>query len=76
MPPPPIRPRIPQPLYILQHRPPQLVLDLHPVQRGVEVQHLVLRQLAHLHRPVQVEARHELGAGLGADAEEGLEGAL
>jgi hypothetical protein len=47
-----IRARIPQPFDVLQDRPFQLVLDLHAVERGIEVQDLLLRQFAHLHRAV------------------------
>jgi len=75
MPPASVRARVPQAFDILQNTPLQLVLDLHAVQVGVQVQDLLLRELAHLHVVVQVEARHDLLGDERADAEEGLQGA-
>lgn len=74
MSPTPIRPRIPETLNILQHLSPQVVLDLHAVERGVELEDLCLREFTDAGGVVEVEAGHEAGGGEGTDAEEGLEG--
>ena len=72
MSPPSVRPRVLQPLYILQYTSLQLVLDLHAVEVGVQVQNLLLREVAHLHCVVEVEAGHYVRGDVGTDAEEGL----
>jgi hypothetical protein len=73
VPPTPVRARIPQSLDILQHASLQLVLNLHSIQLRIQVQHLLLSELAHLHARVQVVPRHDARADGGPDAEKGLE---
>lgn len=76
MPPSAVRPRVPQPLDVVEDLPAEVVLDLHLGQRGRDVEHLLVGQLADLAGRVDVEAGEEARRGVRADAEEGFEGFL
>jgi hypothetical protein len=76
MSPSPIRPRLFQPLNIIQHLPSEIVLDLHVCEGGGDVEDLLVAELANFGRFVDVEAGEEAAGGVGADAEEGFEGFL
>ena len=70
MPPPPITTHISQSPDIILHLPPQVRLERHIRHRGVQVEDLLLLQLADFGCWVDVEARHEALAGLAAYAVE------
>lgn len=70
-----VRPHISQPLDVLHQLPPQVVFDGQGVELCGQVVDLLAAQLADARGLVDVEARHQFGADLGADAVEGLQGA-
>jgi hypothetical protein len=75
MPPTPVRPHIPQPLDIVLHLALQIRFQRHFRQFSRETVHLLFAEAADARGLVDVEFRHELRAGLGAQAVEGFEGA-
>ena len=70
-----IRPHVAQPLDVILQLPPQVVFQRHRAQLRREVVDLSVAQRADLGCLVDLEARHELCADVGADAVEGGEGA-
>lgn len=73
MPPPPIRPHIPQAPDILPQLPPQIVLDLHARQLGRDVEHGLRVERAQARGRVDVQAREYVAGYLWSDAVEVLE---
>lgn len=73
MSPPSIRAHISQSLDIIPQLPPQVILQRHRAQFRRHVVDLPVAEGANLGGRVDVELGHELGAGVWADAVEGLE---
>lgn len=73
MPPTPVRAHIPQTLDIVHQLPAQIVLQRHFRQRPRQAVDLLLAQGAHACRLVDVEARHQVRAGFGAEPVEGAQ---
>ena len=67
---------IPEPLDIVQHLPPQIILDFHFGQRGCEVEHLRVGEFSDFGLWVDVEASQEAGRDIWTDSEEGFKGFL
>jgi hypothetical protein len=65
-----------QPRDISQHLAPQVILDFHLRERGVDFEDLFDVQLAHSAGLVEMVFGEEAGADLRTDAEEGLESCL
>lgn len=74
MPPAPVRAHVPQPLDVLLQLPAQVVAQRHLRQLRTQAGDLLFSQRAHARGPVDVEARHQVLAGLGPDAVEGAQG--
>ena len=70
VPPSPVRPRIPQPLDILEYLPSQIVLDPHVRQSASEVEDLPGAQFVDCGCLVDVEAGEHAFGGVVADAKE------
>lgn len=75
MPPSPIRPHIPQPPNVVHHLPSQIILNRQLPQRRGQIVDLRALEVPDFGGAVDVEARHQACAELGADAVEGLQGA-
>lgn len=69
----PVRAHLAQPLEVVVQLPPQIVLQRHFRQRASQAAHLLVRQRADARVLVDVEARHQVRAGLGSEAVEGFE---
>lgn len=69
----PVRAHLAQPLEVVMQLPPQVVLQRHFRQRASQAAHLLVRQRADARVLVNVEARHQVRAGLGSQAVEGFE---
>jgi hypothetical protein len=67
---------IPEPLDIVQHLAPQIILDFHLGQRSGQVEYLWVGEFADFGLWVDVEASQEARRHVWADAEEGFEGFL
>ena len=76
MPPPPVRPHIPQPRDVLPQFPPEVVFDLHARELGRDVEHGLGVEGAQARGGVDVEAGEQAPGHLGPDAVEMLEGFL
>jgi hypothetical protein len=66
-----ITPYVPQPLDVVQHLSPLVVLNLHAGEVGCQIQELLVLELADLGALVYVVFGHDLGGDDGANAEEG-----
>lgn len=71
-----VRPRLLQPLDIIQILSAEVILDLHVGKRGRDIEDLLVGQLADLAGRVDVEAGEQMGGCIPANAEEGFEGFL
>lgn len=67
---------IPEPLDVFQYLPPQIIFDFHFGQRGRDVEHLRVGEIADFGLWVNMEASQEAGRDIWANAEEGFEGFL
>lgn len=76
MSPAPISARIPESLDVFQYLPPQIILDFHFGQRGCDVEHLRVGEIADFGLWVDVEASQEAGGDVWADSEEAFKGFL
>jgi hypothetical protein len=76
MSPPAIRPALSQPANIIEHLAAQVILDPHLGQRGVQIQDLLVGQVADFAGRVDVHAGEEVRRDVLADAEEVFHGFL
>lgn len=76
MPPSPICSHVFQPLYVILHLSPQVILNLHGRELRGELQDRAVLKSADLGPRMDVESRHDALRHFGADAVEGFEGAL
>jgi hypothetical protein len=71
-----VRPRIPQPLDVVEDLSAEVIFDFHLRESRSKVEDLLIRQFPDLSRWMDVKAREETGGDGGTNAKERLDGLL